>query len=317
MTNVPEWLASLIRCPDCHAGGLKAMDREIVCDRCKAIFPVVDGRPVLIRSDNDLFPRSGYLGGITPTNESQPGVLARLVPSRSVNMSYARNLGAFAAALDPATAKCVLVIGAGRQKRWLDTFFAHHPAIRVVYSDIDVHGTVNLFCDAHELPFPDGTFDGVVASAVLEHVAYPERVAAEMHRILKARGLVYSEIPFLQQVHEGAYDFTRYTLSGHRRLLNHFDELASGVVAGPATTLAWALEHFAVSLSPRPFVTGMRLAVRTAFFWLKYLDHVLGQSPAASDGASCTFFLGRKRVSPRADHEIVAQYVGIKTVRHV
>ena len=115
----------------------------------------------------------------------------------------------------------------------------------------DAKGMVDLFCDAHELPFLDETFDGVIASAVLEHVVYPERVAAEIHRVLARRGLIYSEIPFLQQVHEGAYDFTRYTLSGHRRLLNHFEEFSSGVVAGPGTTLAWAIEHFAVCCTPR------------------------------------------------------------------
>jgi hypothetical protein len=31
----------------------------------------------------------------------------------------------------------------------------------------------------------------------------------------------------MQQVHEGAYDFTRYTLSGHRRLFNGFTETSS------------------------------------------------------------------------------------------
>jgi hypothetical protein len=157
----------------------------------------------------------------------------------------------------------------------------------------------------------------VLACAVLEHVLYPERVAAELHRVLPDRGLIYSEIPFLQQVHEGAYDFTRYTLSGHRRLLNHFEELSSGVVAGPATTLAWALEHLAVCFAPRFLTAAVRLAVRAAFFWLKYLDYLVGQSPAAADGASCTFFLGRKLASPRPDQEIISAYVGLKALRHV
>ena len=28
--------------------------------------------------------------------------------------------------------------------------------------------------------------------------------------------LIYSEIPFMQQIHMGKNDFTRYTASGHR-----------------------------------------------------------------------------------------------------
>jgi hypothetical protein len=151
----------------------------------------------------------------------------------------------------------------------------------------------------------------------LEHVVYPELVAAEIHRVLVSRGFIYSEIPFLQQVHEGAYDFTRYTLSGHRRLLNHFEEVSSGVVAGPGTTLAWAIEHFAICCSPRPLLAATRAAVRLAFSWLKYFDHLFGQSPAAADGASCTFFLGRKSASTTLDRDIVERYAGVKTLRHV
>jgi len=214
-------------------------------------------------------------------------------------------------------ATSVLVIGAGDQKRWLDAFFSNHASIRVAYSDVDVRGDVDVFCDAHELPFENEAFDGVIASAVLEHVLYPENVMAEIHRVLATNGLVYTEIPFLQQVHEGAYDFTRYTLSGHRRLLNHFEDVRSGVVAGPATTLAWAIEHFAICCAPRPLSPAVRFAVRMALFWLKYFDYVFGQSPAAADGASCTFFLGRKSASTRPDVDIIKQYTGVRNVRHV
>ena len=51
--------------------------------------------------------------------------------------------------------------------------FAGAKSIRLVYSDIDVAADVDLYCDAHELPFQDQTFDGVIASAVLEHVLSP------------------------------------------------------------------------------------------------------------------------------------------------
>ena len=313
---MPAWLLERIRCPDCHAPGLREIDAAVVCARCHTEFPLAGGRPVLIRTDNALFPRSAYRE-IEPPTPSPLHMLRRVAPPRSVNLAYRRQLGAFANALGKVEGTSVLVIGAGRQKGWLDIFFAKQHAVRVVYSDVDAKAMVDLFCDAHELPFLDETFDGVIASAVLEHVVYPERVAAEIHRVLARRGFVYSEIPFLQQVHEGAYDFTRYTLSGHRRLLNHFEELSSGVVAGPGTTLAWAIEHFAVCCTPRPFVAVTRVAVRVAFSWLKYFDYLFGQSPAAADGASCTFFLGRKAPSPQPDLDIVRRYSGVKTVRHV
>ncbi len=57
--------------------------------------------------------------------------------------------------------------------------------------------------------------------------------------------------------------------------------------------------------------------VRTVLFWLKYADYVFGDSAAAADGASCTFFLGRRSSTTRPDQEIVAAYVGVKALRHV
>lgn len=291
-------------------------DAALVCGGCGTAFPVVNGRPVLMRTGNELFPRSAYVARSAAPG-SRKSRLARLVPSPSVNMTYRQNLQRFAAALDESGATSVLVVGAGTQKAWLDTFFAGRPSLRVVYSDVDVNGDVDLFCDAHELPFRDAVFDGVVVCAVLEHVMYPERAVAELHRVLSIGGAVYSEIPFLQQVHEGAYDFTRYTLSGHRRLMHGFEEISSGVVGGPGSTLAWSLEHFAVALAPGLVKRPTRLAARLAFFWLKYFDYLFGQSPAAVDGASGTFFLGKKSATRRSDHDIVANYVGLKTLRHV
>ena len=312
------WLVGHCRCPDCHSRELRIDGPAIVCEECTTAFPINGQRPVLMRTDNTVFPRSSYTKA-TSGDSNHPLLRAarHLVPSRSVNMTNREALNKFAETLPMAEDSTVLVIGAGSQRDWLKTHLASRPHLRVLCSDVDVRAEVDLFCDAHELPFPNESVDGIVASAVLEHVLYPERAVAEMHRVLRSNGTVYTEIPFLQQVHEGAYDFTRYTLSGHRRLMNNFDELASGVVAGPGTTLAWALEQFAVSFSPKPLTSIVRFATRCVFFWLKYADYLAGQSPAAVDGASCTYFLGRRARTSRPDTEIIAQYSGLKQLRHV
>jgi len=44
--------------------------------------------------------------------------------------------------------------------------------------------------DAHQLAFPDGSFDLVYARYVLEHVAAPERVLGEMRRVTRPGGRV-------------------------------------------------------------------------------------------------------------------------------
>ena len=119
-------------------------------------------------------------------------------------------------------------------------------------------------------------------------------MVAEIHRVLRPGGVVYAETPFLQQVHEGAYDFTRFTDSGHRYLFRDFERIDSGQVAGAGTALRWSIGYFVRALT-RSVALG-RIA-SLAFFWLSYLDRFL--DPAHSlDAASSVFFLGRKAADP-------------------
>jgi len=242
-----------------------------------------------------------------------------MIPSTSVNLSRSESLEAFASALEHFDTAYVLVVGSGQQKHWLDAFFSKHAHIELVYSDVGPQSTVDLFCDAHEIPFEDQSVHGIIVTAVLEHVLYPERVVSEIHRVLVHGGVIYSEIPLIQQVHAGALDFTRYTLSGHRRLLNHFDEWSSGLVAGPGTAMVWAIEYFALCFARRSASRLLTKAfVRGTFFWLKYFDYLFRERPQAMDGASCTYFLGRKTHHIKAsDKVIVDQYVGADYPSHL
>jgi SAM-dependent methyltransferase len=212
----------------------------------------------------------------------------------------------------------VLVVGAGRQLQEVLDMRGSRDEITVTCVDIDVRADVDYFCDAHNLAFQDGVFSAVITTAVLEHVLDPQQVADEIHRVLAADGLVYSELPFMQQVHEGAYDFSRFTLGGHRWLLRNFVEIESGAVAGPGTALVWAIEHFAMSAFRS--ATGQKMArgvARCLFFWLKYFDFVLANRPAALDSASCTYYYGRKAARPLTQTELVSRYTGAKVTEHV
>jgi SAM-dependent methyltransferase len=207
----------------------------------------------------------------------------------------------------------VLVVGGGDLGEGLGVLTAD-PGVELVETDVYLGPRVGVVCDAHALPFADGAFDGVVIQAVLEHLLDPVRAVAEIHRVLAPGGLVYAETPFMQQVHEGAYDFTRWTALGHRRLFRWFDELDSGVAVGPASALVWSVRYFARSL-PRS-VTMARVLDRVAtlaVFWLKYLDRWLVSHPGAHDAASSVYFCGRRRDEPIGDDELVAGYRG--TVR--
>jgi len=289
----------------------------MVCESCGSRYPISFGRPVLLRPDNDLFCQDDYRNVKGPVLNDGSHIWQSLIPRPSVNLASKRVLLKLRELLEKMPSATVLVVGGGRQRQWLNERLGSSDSVRVVYSDIDAGADVDLFCDGHDLPFVDDAFDAVVTTAVLEHVLYPERVAAEIIRVLKVGGLLYSELPFMQQVHEGAYDFTRYTMSGHRRLFNGISEIESGMVAGPGTALVWAIENFTIAFMVRPPLRKITKAViRLAFGWIKYFDLLLVNNPAAMDGASCTYLLGRKMDGHVADAEIIIRYVGAQELRH-
>ena len=118
-------------------------------------------------------------------------LLQRFIPKSSVNLASKRVLRNLRGLLLQKTPAIVLVVGGGCQRKWLDERMGCGDSIQVIYSDIDSGADVDLFCDGHDLPFINGFFDAVITTAVLEHVLYPERVAAEITRVLKEGGLLY------------------------------------------------------------------------------------------------------------------------------
>lgn len=312
-------IQSGLKCPDCGSPSLVVNEKgtDIVCASCDNRYPLSSGRPVLLRTDNPVFCAEDYRQAMLPSLDQDFGLFQRFMPKSSVNLASKRVLQNMRGLLLQKPRAVVLVVGGGCQRKWLDERLGSGDSIRVIYSDIDSGADVDLFCDGHDLPFINGYFDAVVTTAVLEHVLYPERVAAEITRVLKEGGLLYSELPFMQQVHEGAYDFTRYTLSGHRRLFNEIDEIESGMVAGPGTALVWAIENFFLAFISSPFMRNLsKVMTRVLFGWVKYFDFMLVNRPAAMDGASCTYLLGNKTRKKIPDSEIIRRYVGAKHLRH-
>src|SRR5688572_11852226 len=82
------------------------------------------------------------------------------------------------------------------------------------YIGFDYYGDVNtdVVGDAHELSkFFGCEFDAVFSLAVLEHLAMPWVVAAEINKVLKVGGLTFHSTHFAFPIHERPWDFWRYT----------------------------------------------------------------------------------------------------------
>jgi uncharacterized protein YbaR (Trm112 family) len=307
----------LLRCPADGSPLSQRNERTLACASAGHGFPVVDGVPVLIDDETSLFTANQVAGSATVETHRTllERVAYRIRPEPKSNPGAGERFGRFRDLLYESGDReplRVLVIGGGELGEGMSEIDGD-PRLEFIETDVYISERVAVACDAHRLPFASGAFDGVVVQAVLEHVLSPPDVVAEIHRVLRDTGVVYAETPFMQGVHEGAYDFTRFTDLGHRRLFAMFEEIERGIAVGPATSLLWALRYFARAL-PRRAGIKVRLgdfAVSCAATWLVRLDGRLVRHPGAYDFASGFYFLGRRAKQPLSDRVLVTEYRGV------
>jgi len=199
----------------------------------------------------------------------------------------------------------LLIIGGGVKGIGTDIFY-NDPDIQVISFDIYASPLTQFIADAHQIPLETGSIDGVWIQYVLEHVLEPWVVTREIDRILNLDGLVYSETPFLQQVHEGAYDFVRFTHNGHRWLFRGFTEIKSGIAMGPGVQLLWTVEHCARGIF-RSRALGQ--IVKLSLFWLRYIDKII-PIRFGVDNASSFYFFGCKANKKLCQKDMIKYYKG-------
>jgi uncharacterized protein YbaR (Trm112 family)/SAM-dependent methyltransferase len=308
-----ESLDNLLVCPNCKSRLRKEnVTYSCVEPSCSATYPIVDGIPVLIDDRISTFQQSAYCtarNGTTLRRTSLRKKIRAVTPRISANFVARKNFAEFGRLLfEQSERPRVLVVGGAEVGAGLRELLENRQ-IEFIETDVAIGSRTGLICDASYLPFANESVDGVIVQAVLEYVPDPALCVGEVHRVLKASGIVYSEIPFMQDVH-GTYDFTRLTLLGHRRLFRRFSEISSGACAGPSTALAWSIQHFVLSLASPRLRDPIKLLMGCTLFWLKYFDRVLAQRPAGLDAATGTYMLARKSQTVLGDRELIAGYRG-------
>jgi len=272
-------------------------------------FPVVSGVPALVDFEASVLDadRLRAVEGASEVRRSRfAGPLRRLL--HPANTTAPRNVARMVELLradTPGRNPRVLVVGGGTVGDGLEGLY-DDPTVDLISFDVYASPATQFVGDGHAIPLADDSIDGVIVQAVLEHVLEPTVVAAEIHRVLRVGGIVYADTPFLQQVHEGAYDFTRFTDSGHRFLFRRFERIDSGSVAGAGTALRWSIDYFVRALT-RSVALG-RIA-SLCFFWLSHLDGALDPRHSV-DAASSVFFLGRKTDRPISGADVIDYYQG-------
>lgn len=299
-------------CPVCK----NCFGDQLLCKTCDRSYPEVNGVPVLINEQNSVFDiadyvhrenayrgasdYAGHLDNRTGIRQLYRRFIKIISESSPPKREYDVN-----DAIDYLLSKKydidILVIGAG------DTLLKG----KATYTDVAFGKNVLCIADAHDLPFPDKSFDVCVICAVLEHVIDPHRCVSEIIRVLRPNGYVYAETPFMQPVHMREHDFTRFTYLGHRRLFRYFDEVRSGIVGGPGISAGQLLRYAIAATSDQPeFTKWLKLIGLIVTYPFRWVDNLCYGNLSAYDSASGFYFFGSLRKEPISDRELLKAYRG-------
>ena len=284
---------------------------------CGHTYPIVDGIPIMLNEANSVFMTADFVSNrdtYFARSSRITRMLTRLLPSLGGSLNAAQRYKRFLEHISLRKDPFVLVLGGSVVGEGIRAVL-DDPRLSVIETDVAFGPRTKLVSDAHDIPFGDETFDAVIAQAVLEHVVDPFRCVEEIHRVLKPEGIVFAEIPFMQQVHGGRYDFTRFTQLGNRRLFRRFEELEMSVCGGPGMALAWSFQYFLLSFVRRRKTRLLiKACVRLTLFWLKYWDRYLYRKGGSYDAASGLHFLGQKSNHILADRDLIQLYRGTNDV---
>lgn len=201
-------------CPECR-GALSDRADALVCAVCGAAYPVVGHVPDFLTQKI-----AGEFGIESTDNISSWGYDERIE-----------------AMLRDHPGGLFLDCGAGLRH-------ALHP--NVVNYEIVPYASTDVLGVGEKLPFVDGTFDGVLSVAVLEHVQDPFRCAAELMRVLKPGGTLFAAVPFLQPLHGYPHHYYNMTRDGLRNLFAGLDVVDQSVPLSchPIESLRWFLMSY-------------------------------------------------------------------------
>ena len=287
------------------------LGEDLTCknQECKKKYLKHNGIPILI-GDNcisttveDIINLSSYSKSKAGSNKYQKlyEYCAGLVPNTSSNTATRAAIHRLNSFL-PKKSK-VLNVGVLNGGAYLDEIYKNHTVFEV---DITIKKGLLCACDLHQLPFFEREFDCVIVQNVLEHVLDPYLCVINILKCLKDSGFVYSEIPFMQQVHAEKFDYTRFTKRGHINLYKNFEIIEAGWVAGPGTALTWAIENFLLSFKIFNKYKRISLSlIRFSFFWIKYFDYIWKNDPTRSIGASSTYLIAKKTENTLSFHEFM------------
>ncbi|MFC1647652.1 class I SAM-dependent methyltransferase [Patescibacteria group bacterium] len=280
-------LNNLLTCPKC-----KVELKELSCLGCGKKYEEKGSVPIFI---DDI-----EVGAVAQHQKSRPNSLKRFLrflkpPHHSV---YFKNLRS-SYEEGPELEKFMrnygendIVVNVGSLSKKIKGAKA-----RVYNLDIAYYPNIDIVADAHELPFKDGSLDGVIIKNVFEHLRDPAKVRDELRRVVKNGGRIYAKVPFMQPFHAVPDDYQRYSINGLKEFFKDFKIIEEGISVGPSSALAWFLrEYLAILFS---FNSAKAYKVMRAIFSyftapIKYFDAFFRKRKEAHRLASAFYLVLEK-----------------------
>jgi uncharacterized protein YbaR (Trm112 family)/SAM-dependent methyltransferase len=299
MPSVSDKLAHILACPTCKTP-IALTESHLTCNRCGVTYHYISGVPCLIDTQSPVFEwyapelpkpqRNGFKAFLWKCYQLlKPS--ERVWTRRSLNV-----IQEMLEEKNPDSASHnVVLIGAGFEPPYRRLLKPYQHIHRVGLAH---RGETNVCCDICDIPLTSNSADLVFSSSIIEHVYNPERAVAEMFRILKPGGLVYTEIPFMRAYHMIPVDYQRYTISGIQQLFSRhgFSLVDKGICSGPFTGFVLFIIDFFTGLlqfnSTLSAIVILGLAI--LLHPIKYLDRLFEDSGWAEISACNFYYLGRK-----------------------
>ncbi len=303
-------VGQIATCPICRSG-LEWKGSEVRCgnSECQRQFRVLGGIPVLADEEDSAV--SFDPEGRSLNKSSSKSFALRHLPALDLNVVPEATKKRLADEILALRDRPIVLNVGGKHPTSITEDICARDDVIAIECDLAFRTRTRLFANPARIPLADVSVDAVLLDGLLEHVPQPDLVVGEAWRVLRPGGIVYSDTPFMLQVHGGAFDYSRFSHQAHRWLFRSFDELDSGVSSGPGVALAYSIQYFLLCFAiGRRSRYAIKTFCRLTLFWLKYFDLLIARKPAARDAAHGLYFLGRKSPKPLTERELVDRYDG-------
>jgi uncharacterized protein YbaR (Trm112 family) len=284
MEKIKTEIRNIIACPHCHSA-LGILASSFHCTKCKRTFPIQNGIPNFLDFDVENTPDSQFQAD----QMFERTLTARIhnFGKRIINSEYrpVNHVADFVKGI--GSGHIIVELGSGSRQLRDD----------VINVDLFPFPNVDLLANVAKTPFREDALDFIILDAVLEHVAEPHVVVAEVNRILKPRGQVICVVPWVFPYHGYPKNYFNISRDGLDFLFKDFSECRIEMEMGPTSALTNLVsEYIAVALSGKRKITYsfFKGLVLLPIFLLKFLDKFWSRSGKATRIASSLCVLAKK-----------------------